>query len=115
MKVLGRGNRFIILSHGFSKNHYVWKYFVPHLVDDFRVIIYDNIGVDTTNLDYFDSERYSILEGYAYDLLAILEELQVDLYIFLSHSFSAMIGVITFNSRPDLFLNSSWFLVYHDT
>lgn len=103
MKVLGSGNRFIVLAHGFGTDQSVWKHFVPYLIDDFRVVLYDNMGAGTTNPDYFDSERHSSLEGYAYDLLAILEELQIDSCIFVGHSVSAMIGAIASISRPDLF------------
>lgn len=103
VKVLGSGNRFIVLAHGFGTDQSVWKHFVPYLIDDFRVVLYDNMGAGTTNPDYFDSERHSSLEGYAYDLLAILEELQIDSCIFVGHSVSAMIGAIASISRPDLF------------
>ncbi|KAK7294406.1 hypothetical protein RJT34_17295 [Clitoria ternatea] len=103
VKVVGSGNRFIVLAHGFGTDQSVWKHLVPHLLDDFRVILYDNMGAGTTNPDYFDFERYSTLEGYAYDLLAILHELQVHSCIFVGHSVSAMIGTIASISRPDLF------------
>jgi pimeloyl-ACP methyl ester carboxylesterase len=103
VKVLGKGNSVIVLAHGFGTDQSVWKHFVPYLVDDFRVVLYDNMGAGTTNPEYFDSERYSSLEGYAYDLLAILEELGIDSCTFVGHSVSAMIGVIASISRPDLF------------
>ena len=79
------------------------KYLVPHLLDEYRVILYDNMGAGTTNPDFFYFERYSTLEGFAYDLLAILEELQVDSCIFVGHSVSGMIGLIACVMRPDLF------------
>jgi pimeloyl-ACP methyl ester carboxylesterase len=103
VKVLGTGSRFIVLAHGFGTDQSVWKHLVPHLLDEFRVILYDNMGSGTTNPDYFDFERYSTLEGYAYDLLSILEELQVNSCIFVGHSVSAMIGTVASISRPDLF------------
>lgn len=103
VKVLGSGTRFIVLGHGFGTDQSVWKHLVPHLIDEFRVVLYDNMGAGTTNPDYFDFERYSTLEGYAYDLLAILEELQIDSCIFVGHSVSAMVGAIASITRPDLF------------
>ncbi|KAI4315032.1 hypothetical protein L6164_027882 [Bauhinia variegata] len=103
VKVLGSGERIIVFAHGFGTDQSVWKHLVPHLVDDFKVILYDNMGAGTTNPEYFDFERYSTLEGYAYDLLAILEELRVDSCIFVGHSVSAMIGAIASITRPDLF------------
>ncbi|KAB1214871.1 putative esterase D14L [Morella rubra] len=104
VRVLGSGERNIVLAHGFGTDQSVWKHLIPHLLEENqRVILYDNMGAGTTNPDYFDFERYSTLEGYAYDLLAILEELQIDSCILVGHSVSAMIGAIASISRPDLF------------
>lgn len=103
VKVTGSGEQVIVLAHGFGTDQSVWKHLVPHLVDDYRVVLYDNMGAGTTNPDYFDFNRYSTLEGYALDLLAILEELQIDSCVLVGHSVSAMIGAIASISRPDLF------------
>lgn len=103
VKILGSGQQTIVLAHGFGTDQSVWKHLVPHLVDDHRIILYDNMGAGTTNPDYFDFERYATLEGYAYDVIAILMELQVQSCIFVGHSVSAMIGAIASISRPDLF------------
>lgn len=100
---MGSGEQIIVLAHGFGTDQSLWKHLVPHLVDDYRVILFDNMGAGTTNPEYFDFERYSNLEGYAYDVLAILEELQVQSCIFVGHSVSAMIGAIASITRPDLF------------
>lgn len=103
LKVVGSGEQIIVLAHGFGTDQSLWKHLVPHLVEEYRVILFDNMGAGTTNPDYFDFERYSTLEGYAYDVLAILEELQVQSCIFVGHSVSAMIGAIASITRPDLF------------
>ncbi|KAF7851078.1 hypothetical protein BT93_L4641 [Corymbia citriodora subsp. variegata] len=104
VRVLGSGDETIVLAHGFGTDQSVWKHLVPHLVGSYRVVLYDNMGAGTTNPDYFDFERYSSLEGFAYDLLAILEELGiVHPCIFLGHSLSAMVGALGAIARPDLF------------
>lgn len=103
VKVLGTGVQNLVLAHGFGTDQSVWKHLIPHVVDNYRVVLYDNMGAGTTNPEYFDFERYSTLEGHAYDLLAILEELQIESCIFVGHSVSAMIGAIASISRPDLF------------
>ncbi|KAL2241562.1 UNVERIFIED_CONTAM: putative esterase KAI2 [Sesamum indicum] len=103
VRILGSGQQTIVLAHGFGTDQSVWKHLVPHLVDEYRVVLYDNMGAGTTNPDYFDFERYSTLEGYAHDVIAILEELQVQSCIYVGHSVSAMIGVIASITRPDLF------------
>lgn len=103
VKVLGSGEKTVVLGHGFGTDQSVWKHLVPHLVDEYRVVLYDNMGAGTTNPDYFDFERYASLEGYAYDLLAILEELQIQSCIYIGHSLSSMTGAIASIFRPDLF------------
>lgn len=103
VKVLGTGVQNLVLAHGFGTDQSVWKHLIPHVVDNYRVVLYDNMGAGTTNPEYFDFERYSTLEGHAYDLLAILEELQIESCIFVGHSVSAMIGAVASISRPDLF------------
>ncbi|KAH1249998.1 putative esterase KAI2 [Glycine max] len=55
MTIVGKGNEIVILTHGFGTDQSVWKHLVPHLVDDYRVVLYDNIGAGTTNPDYFDN------------------------------------------------------------
>ncbi|KAG6503185.1 hypothetical protein ZIOFF_035496 [Zingiber officinale] len=105
VRVIGReGERgTIVLAHGFGTDQSVWKHLVPHLVEDYRVVLFDNMGAGTTNPDYFDFDRYATLEGYALDLLAILEELRIGPCILVGHSVSAVIGAIASISRPDLF------------
>lgn len=103
VRVIGNGEQTVVLAHGFGTDQSVWKHLVPHLVDDHRIILFDNMGAGTTNPDFFDFDRYSSLDGYAYDLLAILEELGVTSCIFVGHSVSAVVGSLAAISRPDLF------------
>ncbi|XP_044487756.1 probable esterase KAI2 [Mangifera indica] len=103
VKVLGSGDEIIVLAHGFGTDQSVWKHLVPHLLEDYRVVLYDNMGAGTTNPDYFDFNRYATLEGFVYDLLAIFEELQIESCIFVGHSVSCMIGAMASIHRPDLF------------
>ncbi|CAA0823123.1 Probable esterase KAI2 [Striga hermonthica] len=101
--ILGSGDTTVVLGHGFGTDQSVWKYLVPDLVDDYRVLLYDNMGAGTTNPVYFDFDRYSTLEGHASDLLLILDEFNVRSCIFVGHSLSAMTGALASIFRPDLF------------
>ncbi|KAF8117725.1 hypothetical protein N665_0008s0079 [Sinapis alba] len=104
VKVIGTGNQAtIVLGHGFGTDQSVWKHLVPHLLEDYRIVLYDNMGAGTTNPDYFDFDRYSTLEGFSFDLIAILEDLQIESCIFVGHSVSAMVGLLASLNRPDLF------------
>ncbi|GJX45704.1 probable esterase KAI2 [Tanacetum coccineum] len=103
VKILGSGAKTIVLAHGFGTDQSVWKHLVPHLVEEYKVVLYDNMGAGTTNPEYFDFDRYATLEGFAYDVIGILEELRLTSCIFVGHSVSAMIGVVASITRPDLF------------
>ncbi|GFP93480.1 probable esterase kai2 [Phtheirospermum japonicum] len=103
VQVLGCGETTVVLGHGYGTDQSVWKHLVPHLVNQYRVVLYDNMGAGTTNPDYFDFDRYATLEGYAYDLLAILEEFSVGKCIYVGHSMSAMAATMASIFRPDLF------------
>ncbi|KAL3640307.1 Strigolactone receptor KAI2d9 [Castilleja foliolosa] len=103
VQVIGSGETTVVLGHGYGTDQSVWKNLVPHLVDQYKVLLFDNMGAGTTNPDYFDFERYSTLEGYAYDLIAILEEFNVHKCIYVGHSMSAIAGAIASIFRPDLF------------
>ncbi|XP_020594320.1 probable esterase KAI2 [Phalaenopsis equestris] len=103
VRVVGNGEKVVVLAHGFGTDQSVWKHLLPHLIEGYRVVLFDNMGAGPTNPDYFDFDRYSTLEGYVHDLLAIMEELRIQSCIFVGHSVSSMIGAIASVSRPDLF------------
>uniref|UniRef100_A0A2P2JLQ2 AB hydrolase-1 domain-containing protein n=1 Tax=Rhizophora mucronata TaxID=61149 RepID=A0A2P2JLQ2_RHIMU len=58
VQIVGSGEQAIVLAHGFGTDQSVWKHLVPHLLGDYKVILYDNMGAGTTNPDYFDFNRY---------------------------------------------------------
>ncbi|KAL6568037.1 Strigolactone receptor KAI2d5 [Orobanche hederae] len=99
VRVLGSGETTVVLGHGFGIDQSVWRHLVPHLVDQYRVVLYDNMGSGSTNPDLYDFDRYSTLEGHPYDLIAILEEFSNGKCIHVGHSLSAMASIF----RPDLF------------
>ncbi|KAL3640262.1 Strigolactone receptor KAI2d14 [Castilleja foliolosa] len=103
VRVLGSGETTVVLGHGYGTDQSVWRHLVPHLVDQYKVLLYDNMGAGSTNPDYYDFDRYSSIEGYAYDLLAILEEFNVQKCIYVGHSLTAMVATAASIFRPDLF------------
>lgn len=103
VRVTGSGEEVVVLGHGFGTDQCVWRQVIPYLIDDYRLILFDNLGAGTTNPDYFSFDRYSTLHGYAYDLLSILEELQVTSCIYVGHSVMGMVGCLASIERPDLF------------
>nr|ALB07166.1 hyposensitive to light 11 [Striga hermonthica] len=101
--VLGSGMTTVVLGHGAGCDQSVWKHLVPHLVDDYTVILYDDIGAGTTDPNLYDFKRYSSIDGYVEDLIAILDELKVEGCIFVGHSLSPLVAAIASISTPKLF------------
>ncbi|XP_071694789.1 karrikin insensitive 2 receptor CA-like, partial [Rutidosis leptorrhynchoides] len=105
VSVIVEGRETVVLGHGFGTDQSAWKHLVSHLTmePDYKVVLFDIMGAGTTNPDFFDFDRYSSIQGHAFDLLAILEELEISKCIFVGHSLSCMISVIASILRPDLF------------
>ena len=101
--VTGSGVQVVLLGHGFGSDKSVWKYVLPTLLKDYKVVLYDLMGAGTTNTDDFSFRRYSSLHAYADDLLGILDELGIESCIYVGHSASGMIGCLASIERPQAF------------
>lgn len=104
VRVLGTGDQVVVLGHGFGSDQSMWKYIVPALLhNNLRVIVYDLMGAGTTDTADYRFDRYSSLHAFADDLLAILDELDVDSCVYIGHSVSGMIGCLACIERPEIF------------
>lgn len=104
VKVLGSGNKVVVLAHGFGSDQSVWQYIVPALLQkNLRVVLYDMMGAGSTNTDDFSFKRYSSLHAHADDLLAILDELEIQNCVFVGHSMAGMVGCLAAIERPQGF------------
>jgi sigma-B regulation protein RsbQ len=104
VRVSGRADgQPILLAHGFGCDHNMWRFVAPAFEDEYRVVVFDQVGSGGSDLSAYDSERYSSLRGYADDVLEICAALDLQQVIFVGHSVSAMIGVLAANEEPDRF------------
>ncbi|CAB4266205.1 unnamed protein product [Prunus armeniaca] len=103
VRVVGSGDKFLVLAHGFGTDQSAWQRILPYLTQSYRVIVYDLVCAGSVNPDYFDFRRYTTLDAYVDDLLAILDALSVTRCAYVGHSVSAMIGILASIRRPNLF------------
>jgi sigma-B regulation protein RsbQ len=75
----------------------------PQFEDDFKVVLFDHVGARGSDLSAYDKVKYSTLHGYADDLVEIGNALGLKDAVFVGHSVSAMIGVLTSLKAGDLF------------
>jgi sigma-B regulation protein RsbQ len=99
----GRGTQPMLFAHGFGCDQNMWRFVAPAFERDYRVILFDYVGSGSSELSAYDPERYSSLEGYAHDVLDIIEALDLHDVVFVGHSVSAMVGVLAANREPERF------------
>jgi sigma-B regulation protein RsbQ len=93
----------IVFAHGFGCDQNMWRFVWPAFADRYRVVLFDHVGLGGSDVRAYDPQRYATLDGYARDVLEILDELGLDDVIFVGHSVSAMIGALAAAERPELF------------
>lgn len=103
VNVTGKGNKTLLFAHGLGCDQNVWRYIIPALEDDHKIVLFDYIGSGKSDLSRYSKQRYSSLDGYADDILAICAALDLREVIFVGHSVSGMIGMLAAIKRPALF------------
>ena len=98
----GSGEQPMIFAHGYGCDQSMWRFVAPAFEASKKVILFDHVGHGGSSAR-FDPVRYGTLQGYADDVLAIVEELRLERVIFVGHSVSAMIGVLAAAKWPDRF------------
>lgn len=99
----GHGERTLILSHGYGCDQAMWSDMVPLLSHRYRLVLYDHAGSGRCDPSVYDARRHANLDGYADDLLALCEGLDLRGAVFVGHSVSAMIGALAALKQPDRF------------
>ncbi|KAE8765794.1 alpha/beta fold hydrolase [Georgenia thermotolerans] len=93
----------MLFAHGFGCDQGMWRYVAPEFEASHRVVLFDHVGAGGSDATAFDPVRYSSLDGYAADVVEILDALDAGPVTFVGHSVSAMIGVLAARERPELF------------
>ncbi|RPK27950.1 alpha/beta fold hydrolase [Paenibacillus xylanexedens] len=103
VKVLGSGSQTIVFAHGFGCDQDMWRYIIPGFMENYRVVLFDYVGSGESQINYYDAVKYSNLQGYAQDVLEIMEALELKDTIFVGHSVSSMIGMLASIQNPKYF------------
>jgi sigma-B regulation protein RsbQ len=105
VQVFGKGQRTLMMAHGFGCDQNMWRFLVPEFADDYRLVLFDYVGSGQSELQAFSTQRYGSLEGYARDVLDICKDLSLEDITFIGHSVSGTIGLIASLEAPERFLN----------
>jgi sigma-B regulation protein RsbQ len=103
VKVSGSGDRTIVFAHGFGCDQTMWQAVARDFEADFRVVLFDYVGHGQSDASAYSPERYATLAGFADDVIAIGEALDLRGAVFVGHSVSAIIGALATLQAPDMF------------
>ncbi|MFH5822968.1 alpha/beta fold hydrolase [Georgenia sp. AZ-5] len=93
----------MVFAHGFGCDQGMWRFVAPEFEDTHHVALFDHVGAGGSDVAAFDAARYSSLDGYAADVVQILDALALGPVTFVGHSVSSMIGLLAAKQRPELF------------
>ena len=103
VKVIGNKNGpILILAHGFGCDQNMWRLMLPELERNYQIVLFDYAGSGNSLLTDYTIEKYSTLDGYAQDIIDIIEELQLTAVTIIAHSVSSIIASIASLAIPEI-------------
>lgn len=94
VRVTGRLDGPVLLfAHGFGCDQSMWRRIVPFFEDRYRVVVFDHMGSGLSDLGQYDPEKYSTLDGYVTDVLALCRGLDLDDVVLVAHSVATMMAI----------------------
>jgi sigma-B regulation protein RsbQ len=103
VNVIGRGSSTMFFAHGFGCDQNMWRLLVPAYENRYRIVLFDLVGSGKSDLSAYSRDKYSTLQGYADDVVEIVEEFGRGPSLFVGHSVSSMIGMLANIKAPDKF------------
>ena len=103
VRVSGAGERTIMFAHGFGCDQNMWRFMAPEFENRFRVVTFDYIGMGGTDASAYDADKYSRLDGFADDVIAIADALDLRDAVLVGHSVSSMICALAVRRAPERF------------
>jgi sigma-B regulation protein RsbQ len=101
--VAGEGPATVFFAHGFGCDQNMWRLLQPRYAKRYRTVTFDLVGSGGSDIAAYDPAKYADLQGYADDVLEIVEEFGQGPAIFVGHSVSAMIGALADVKAPGTF------------
>ncbi|NYS62009.1 alpha/beta fold hydrolase [Vreelandella salicampi] len=101
--IIGEGSKTLMLAHGFGCDQQMWRFLAPRLASDYRLLLFDYVGSGGSDITAFDADRYASVDGYAQDVIEIIDALELKNINMVGHSVSSNISLIASQARPDLF------------
>jgi sigma-B regulation protein RsbQ len=102
VKIFGEGQP-LMFAHGFGCDQNMWRFITPAFEQHYQIVLFDYVGSGNSDIAAYNSEKYNDLNGYATDILDIVNALHLKDVIFVGHSVSCMIGLLAALKQPESF------------
>ena len=103
VQIRGTGRQPMLFAHGFGCDQTMWRYVVPAFEEEYQVVLFDYVGCGKSDWSAYDARRYGTLQGYAQDVLDVVQAFDLRDVIFVGHSVSSVIGLLASLQAPDRF------------
>lgn len=92
----------LVFAHGYGCDQSLWRE-VAQALPMARRVLFDWPGAGAADPGAYDAERHASLDGYADDLLALMDELDLRDAVVVGHSVAATIATMAAVRQPDRF------------
>lgn len=103
VRSFGGAERAIVFGHGFGTDQRAWRFVTPAFERRHRIVLFDLVGFGGSDIAAYDETRHGSLDGYAQDLIDILDALALREVIYVGHSIGGVLGLLASIARPSLF------------
>lgn len=94
--------RSIVFVHGLGTDQHAWREVAAAFMNDFRIVLLDNVGAGNSDPMAFSQHQYLNLNQYATDLIEVCAALKLRDAILVGHSAGGMVCALAAISRPEL-------------
>lgn len=105
-RIVGSGERTLVLSHGYGGSQAIWDKVLPHLSRTNKVLLFDWDFSSTAAAagEEEDAEHSCYtFSRFAEELVALMDKMNLSGAVYVGHSMAGMVGCIASITRPDLF------------
>jgi sigma-B regulation protein RsbQ len=100
VRISGHGTHTLVFAHGFGCDQHMWRFVAPAFERDHRVVLFDYVGAGRSELAAYDPQRYATLDGYARDLIDVIDAAGAAPATVVAHSVSSMVAVLAAKAAP---------------
>lgn len=103
VRVGGHGGRTLVFGHGFGTDQRAWRQVASAFEPTHRIVLFDHAGCGGSDMRGYAETRHATLDGYAQDLLEILDAVAPQSVVYVGHSVGATVGLLASIREPARF------------